>query len=119
MGNNRLGATMASVTEAMVGRRREGETALELLDAAADAAGIRDMDADFDGQDDAEEPLGRLLFEAFAPNGTDDIPRYLELMYAIDDGDVEEGPALDAAQKEFDALQEAVYDGFRKRYGLC
>ena len=110
---------MASVTEAMIGRRREGESALALLDAAADAAGIRRMDADFDGQHDAEEPMGRLLFEAFAPKGTDDIPRYLELMYAIDDGDIEEGPELDAAQKEFHALHEAVYGGFRKRYALC
>ena len=40
-------------------------------------------------------------------------------MYAIDDGDIEEGPELDAAQKEFHALHEAVYGGFRKRYALC
>jgi len=120
MGNNRLGASMASITEALVPRRREGETALDLLDAAADAAGIRGMDADFDGQDRPGEPLGDLLFEAFSPNGIADIERYEEVSQSIDDGEVEYGtPEHEAAQAEFDAMYEAVYGGFRKRYDLC
>jgi len=120
MGNNRLGATFAKIAETMVARRREGETALEILDAAAEAAEIRGMDMDFDGQDMSDEPLGRLLFEAFSPNGVADIERYDAVSQSIDDGELEYGsPEHDAAQAEFDAMDEAVYGEFRKRYELC
>jgi hypothetical protein len=120
MGNNRLGATFAKMAETIVARRREGETALEILDAAAEAADIRGMDMDFDGQDSTSEPLGRLLFEAFSPNGVADIERYDEVSESIDDGEFEYGSEEhDAARTEFDAIYEAVYGEFRKRYELC
>ena len=120
MGNNRLGATFAKIAETMVARRREGETALEILDAAAGAAEIRGMDMDFDDQDRPSEPLGLLLFEAFAPNGVQDAERYASLEESIDDDELEYGsPEHEAAQTEFDAMHEAVHGAFRKRYELC
>ena len=120
MGNNRLGATFAKIAETMVARRREGETAMEILDAAAEAAEIRGMDMDFDGQDGSDEPLGLLLFEAFAPNGVADAKRYEKLSQSIDDGELEYGSTEhDAAQDEFDAMHEAVHGAFRQRYELC
>ena len=120
MGNNRLGATFARIAETMVDRRREGETALEILDAAAEAAEIRGMDMDFDDQNRPDQPLGLLMFEAFAPNGVKDAERYASLEESIDDGDLEPGSAeLEAAQTEFDSLYQAVHGSFRKRYRLC
>jgi len=111
MGNHSIGAAMAAVAATMADRRRDGETALEILDAAADASGVRGMDAEFDDAREPGQPLGDLIFEAFAPNGLADRERYNELNEASFDDD--------AAMEAFDALYDATYGAFSKRYKLC
>ncbi len=107
MGNHAVGAAFIGIAETMIERRLEGETALMILDAAADKSGIRGADAEFDDSLDTSEPVGRLIFEAFAPNGVEDIPRYDELNETDEDYDA------------FDDLFEATFGEFRKRYKLC
>jgi len=77
-------------------RRKEGETALDILDLAAEQSEVRGMDAEFDDAFMPGEPMYNLVIEAFGDGG--EYP------------DTEEG-------------EEAFYDGpysqFRKRYALC
>jgi hypothetical protein len=59
----------------------------------------------FDDALNTDQPAGRLIFEAFAPNGVADIPAY--------DLANEEG------SEDFDTLYDATFGAFDKRYGLC
>lgn len=117
MGNFAVGRQMGSLVKVMVERRLEGETAIQILDAAAEMCELNGTDAEFEDDKRTDQPLGRIIFEAFAPNGADDIAVFEELETSIDDGEVED-EALDEAQAKFDELYEATYGAFSKRYDL-
>lgn len=97
MGNHAIGRAMVSIATALVERRREGETALDILDMAADRSEIRGTGAEFDGACYEDDMFRDLLIEAFA-NGEE---------FDTDDDD------------EMDAFYDRVIEPFSKRYGLC
>lgn len=105
MGNHSIGAAYVAIVETALDRRKPGETALEILNMAADKSGICGADAEFDDALDTDQPTGRLIFEAFAPNGVDDIPAY--------------DLANETGTVDFDTLYDATYGAFRKLYNLC
>jgi len=65
MGNHTVGAAMVACAEIAADRRKDGETALDILDMAADRSGVRGMDAEFDDAPYDETPFRALLLEAF------------------------------------------------------
>lgn len=103
MGNHAIGRAFVACAVMADKRRREGETALEILDEAADATEVRGMDAEFDDATMLGEPFCDLIIEAFGDPGD------FKASYEDDD--------------ESEAAYERFYDGpyqaFRKRYQLC
>jgi hypothetical protein len=95
MGDHAVGAAMVAIAETIADRRKPGETALDILDIAADRSGVRGRDAEFDDSIDEEGPFRSLLLEAF---GAD-----------YDPEDDEEG----------DAFYDRVWSPFMARYNLC
>lgn len=110
MGNHSIGRAFAAIVETALERRRPDESALDILDMAAEKTDIRGADAEFDDARNTDQPLGKLIFEAFAPNGIADIPLYDRL---------NAGDELNADDVSFDELYDATYGAFRKRYDLC
>lgn len=95
MGNHAIGRAMVAVAEVAYERRREGETALDILDEAAKRSEVNGMDAEFDDAPYEDGPFRSLLIEAFAPGK--------------DFSDDEDG----------DDFYEEVWDKLRIRYNLC
>lgn len=93
MGNHDVGRAMDRTARLLIGRRKEGESALELLDAICEP--YRGSDAEFDDALFYGEPLAELALEAFAPGQSFD-----------DDIDGE-------------GFYEGVIRPFRKRYDFC
>lgn len=86
---------MVACAEIAAERRREGETALEILDMAADKSGVRGMDAEFDDAAYDDTPFRALLLEAF-------------------------GEGYDAENDEWgDDFYDQVWKPFCERYNLC
>ncbi|WP_439538720.1 hypothetical protein [Sphingomonas sp.] len=95
MGNHAVGAAMVACAEIAAERRRDGETALDILDMAADKSGVRGMDAEFDDAAYDDTPFRALLLEAF-------------------------GADYDAEADEYgDDFYDAVWKPFSARYDLC
>lgn len=86
---------MVAVAEVAGERRREGETALEILDEAADRSEVRGMDAEFDDAGHEDGLFRSLLIEAFGEGD--------------DFADDEEG----------ERFYDTCWTKFRKRYELC
>lgn len=95
MGNHSIGRTFVAAVEIAAERRREGETALEILDDAAERTEIRGADAEFDDAPYEEGLFRQLLIEAFAPDYTADDDEYGDVFF------------------------DTVYEPFSQRYGLC
>ncbi|OAN52839.1 hypothetical protein [Sphingobium sp. TCM1] len=95
MGNHAVGRAMVAIAETIAERRKDGETALEILDIAADRSEVRGMDAEFDDAADDDTAFRALLLEAFG-----------------EDYD----PATDVDGEGF---YEGVWRPFTERYGLC
>lgn len=71
MGNHDAGRSMVQTACALDDQRaRTGQSALEILDIACGP--YRDTDAEFDDERQPETQFGKLLIEAFAPQGTYD-----------------------------------------------
>lgn len=102
MGNHAIGVAFVAVAVAMAERRREGETALEILDQAADKSGVRGMDAEFDDDIMIGEPFANLIVEAFGEGET-----------FAHGGDDDENERVETA------FYEGPYLKFNKRYELC
>ena len=64
MGNHQVGRAMAQSAE-MALEMRASQPALELLDKICEP--YRDTDAEFDDSTEPNEPLGKLMVEAFSP----------------------------------------------------
>ena len=107
MGNHDAGVAMGRMAEALVQRRAPDESALSLLDTICEP--YRNCDAEWetpthqpsDSYTDPEAPLGRLMVEAFAPQGLVDLTRYTNFRT---DEDV------------CDAWWDEVYEPFKQRY---
>lgn len=95
MGNHAIGRALVAAVEIAGSRRREGETALEIFDEAAERTDIRGADAEFDDSPYQDGLFRSLMIEAFAPD--------------YDDTEDEDG----------DLFHETVYETFSERYGLC
>jgi hypothetical protein len=95
MGNHSIGRAMVAAVEMAAQRRRPDETALDILDEAAERTEIRGADAEFDDSCDDDGPFRALLIEAFGDGRS------------FDDDD------------EGEAFYEHVYEPFRQRYELC
>jgi hypothetical protein len=102
----------------LIDRRKDGESALDILDLACNP--WRGADAEFESTDpdnpsqvhpDYDDyrvlpsPMALLLVEAFAPNGLAELPRYES-----------EKPDDDAYG---DAYWDEVIEPFEKRYRFC
>lgn len=105
-------------------RNRKDETALDILDRICSR--YRGSDAEFEAEDPSkpghvdpvcddyrnphpDQPvaaLGRLIIEAFSPNGLDDLPRH-QTAYENDDED------------GVDAYWDEVLIPFQNRYNFC
>jgi len=95
MGNHAVGRAMVVVAETIAERRKEGETALDILDIAADRSEVRGMDAEFDDAGFEDGAFRSLLLEAF-------------------------GKDYDAATDEDgEGFYEGVWRPFSERYDLC
>ena len=70
MGNHAVGRAFVAVAEAMYERRLPDETALAILDAAAEKTEIHGADAEFDDAFYDDGPFRRLVMEAFADGQT-------------------------------------------------
>lgn len=103
MGNHAVGRAFVAYAAAIAKRRREGETAIEILDEAAEASGVRGMDAEFDDATCFGEPFCDLIIEAFGN------PDEFKAVY----DDEEE------SEEAYIRFQNGPYDAFRNRYGLC
>lgn len=95
MGNHAVGRAMVAIAESIAERRKEGETALDILDIAADRSEVRGMDAEFDDAPYDDGPFRSLLLEAFG-----------------EDYD----PTTDSDGEGF---YEGVWRPFSERYDLC
>lgn len=130
MGNHAAGKAIGLAAELALSRRRPGETALALLDAAC--RGYHGADAEFEAEDpnnpgqvhpefgDYRDPhpkaaLGMLMLEAFAPNGVTDLARYAPMLGTDPLNDPDQA-AQDAA---YDLWAAEVDDPFSRRYGFC
>lgn len=99
MGNHAAGESFANMAKALASRRRDGETALEILDEAFKRADIDyGCDAEFDDATSPGDPFYDLINEAFAPEGK---------VYDFDD------------DEQSDDWYDNVYTKFRERYKLC
>lgn len=108
MGNHTAGELIVTHVRYLT-EHRTNESALELLDLAiarAKESSSFSSDVEFDDDNHTDTPLGKLIFEAFAPNGLADIPRYNELNEDEDE------------YEAFDELYEATYGAFSARYEL-
>lgn len=134
MGNHTAGRLIADYAAMLVQTRGPDQSALDVLDAAVAKAKANpgfSPDAEFESQDPNDptsthpefimdtdphpsSPLGMLMLEAFAPNGTADVERYRPMLEGTPDG--EEDEAEETACERF---WEEVKDPFRARYGLC
>ena len=97
MGNHAVGRAFVAVATKISERRKEGETAIQILDEAADASDVRGMDAEFDDAIMPGEPMWDLIVEAFG----DGQP------FTINEDD------------DWDTFYDGPYTKFRERYGLC
>lgn len=95
MGNHSVGSAMVACAEIAADRRKDGETALDILDMAADKSGVRGMDAEFDDAAYHDTPFRALLLEAFGEG--------------YDPADDEDG----------DHFYDRVWQPFSERYDLC
>mgnify|MGYP003430721545 FL=1 len=124
MGNHVAGQAIGQAAELAIATRKSGETALGILDRICKK--YRGSDAEFEAEDpeapgnvhpdygDYRDPhpqcaLGRLMVEAFAPAGLEDLSRYAPMLDADD-------PLEEAA---YDAWAAEVEAPFSKRYGFC
>jgi len=103
MGNHAVGGAFVACAMIAAGRRRDGETAMQILDEVADASGVRGMDAEFDDATCFGTPFCDLIIEAFGD------PRDFKARYE-DDQESEEA---------YQRFQDGPYDAFRERYRLC
>jgi hypothetical protein len=72
MGNHAAGAMIVTTVEAMADRRRPGESAMDILDAAlakVKASPGFSTDAEFDDAAQPETPFGQVITEAFGTPG--------------------------------------------------
>jgi len=95
MGNHSIGRAFVATAEIAGARRLPGETALDVLDLAAERTEIAGADAEFDDAPYEEGVFRSLLIEAFKPDYSDD---------EDEDGDL---------------FYEEVYRPFSERYELC
>lgn len=101
MGNHAVGRAMVACAEIAVERRKDGETALDILDMAADKSGVRGMDAEFDDAFLPGQPMFELVVEAFG------------------DGEDFSEPDADGEDEFWDRFYDGPYAKFNERYGLC
>lgn len=102
MGNHTAGALIVGIAEAMYERRREGEEAKELLDAAMDKAQSSSgysSDVEFDDAFDPGTSFRKLLIEVYKPVNRDEAD-YLD----DDDG--------------WNLFYDEIHGPFSKEYGL-
>lgn len=107
MGNHTAGALIVGIAVAMNERRRENETARDVLSAAMDRAMSSSgfsTDVEFDDDATPDSPFGKLLIEVYKPESRD-AGEYED----DDDGDGE----------GYDLYYDEVYGPFREEYGLC
>lgn len=102
MGNHTVGRAFVAVATSISARRKDGETALDILDQAADASEVRGMDAEFDDAIMPGEPMWDLIVEAFGEGKP----------FTIDED-------LDDDEEGWDAFYDGPYAKFNARYGLC
>lgn len=95
MGNHAIGRMFVATAEIAGSRRLPDETALDILDLAAERTEISGADAEFDDAPYEEGMFRSLLIEAFNPDYSDEHD---------DDGDL---------------FYETVERPFSERYGLC
>ncbi len=103
MGNHAVGRAFVACATIAAKRRREGETALEILDEAADASDVRGMDAEFDDATCFGEPFCDLIIEAFGD------PDDFRSSYEDED----------ESEEAYIRFQNGPYEAFRNRYELC
>lgn len=96
MGNHAVGRAMVAIATTAAERRKEGESALDILDMAADRSEIRGADAEFDDACHEDGPFRDLLIEAFG-----------------------NGASFADAEDDEDAFYDQVLKPFDERYGLC
>lgn len=101
MGNHDAGRAIVALATLAAERRLPDETALQILDIALDRADARGADAEFDDETQPDTAFGKLLTEAFAPDGK-----------TADDYDAED-------DDDGETWYNEVYRPFRERYGLC
>ncbi len=123
MGNHSVGKAVGRMADEALRGRRDGESAIEILDRICTP--YRNSDAEWDAADPADptkthpefvaytDPharaaLGMLMLEAFAPNGVADRERYAPM---LDSDDPDEEVACEAWWAE-------VYEPFKQRYGF-
>jgi hypothetical protein len=95
MGNHSIGRAMVATVEAAAKRRLPDESALDILDEAAELVEIHGADAEFDDAPWEDGAFRSLLIEAFYPDFTP----------GEDDDD--------------DGFYDLVYVPFSQRYQLC
>lgn len=98
MGNHSIGRAFVAAAEIAASRRRENETALDILDEAAIRTEIRGADAEFDDAPYEDGLFRSLLIEAFCP-------------------DYE--PVEDEDGDDSSDFYDRVYEPFSERYSLC
>ncbi len=98
MGNHAVGRAFVAIATVANERRKEGESALDILDLAADQSEIRGADAEFDDAIEPGEPVFDLIIEAFGEGKV------------FTFGDDDEG---------WDAFYDGPYAAFNQRYSLC
>ncbi|KKM21450.1 hypothetical protein LCGC14_1635330 [marine sediment metagenome] len=94
MGNHEVGRAMGRMAE-MALKMKKNQTALSLLDEICEP--YRGADAEFDEVTEPDQPLGKLIGEAFSPS-TD---------WTINTED------------DADRWYDEVYSKFRSRYEFC
>lgn len=98
MGNHDAGHKIVIAATLMSERRRDGESAIEILDRAVEIADAMGADAEFDDDANLDTPLGTLITEAFAPSGRIYDPE---------------------SEDDQDAWYDDCYQAFSDRFGLC
>ena len=97
MGNHAAGNAFANIAKALASRRKEGETALEILDEAFERSGIgHGCDAEFEDATMPGDVFYDLINEAF-----------------------NDGQCYNDPDDAFEAWYDDVYAKFRERYKLC
>lgn len=95
MGNHSIGRAYVAAVTMAAKRRTDNDTALSILDEAADLTGIRGMDAEFDDAPYEEGPFREILIEAF---GEDYDP---------------------STDEDGEGFYESIERPFSERFGLC